>query len=41
MEHEVMILVRRRRPLNTIEVDALLDSDATGCFVDKSWTLDQ
>jgi len=41
MEHEVMVLVRICRPLNTIEVNALLDSGATGCFVDKSWALDQ
>jgi len=40
MEREVTILVRIRSPLNTIEVDALLDSGATGCFVDKSWALD-
>ena len=41
MECEVTVPVRIRRPLNTIEVDALLDSGATGCFVDKSWALDQ
>jgi len=41
MEREVMVLVCIRGPLNTIEVDALLDSGATGCFVDKSWALDQ
>ena len=41
MEHEVTVPVCIRRPLNTIEVDALLDSGATGCFVDKSWALDQ
>jgi len=40
MEREVTIPVRIRGPLNTIEVDALLDSGATGCFVDKSWALD-
>ena len=28
-------------PVNTIEVEALLDSGATGCFVDKSWALDR
>jgi len=39
MEHEVTVPVRIRGPLNTIEVDALLDSGATGCFVDKSWAL--
>jgi len=41
MEREVMVPVRIRGPLNTIEVDALLDSGATGCFVDKSWALDR
>ena len=41
MEREVTIPVRIRGPLNTIEVDALLDSGATGSFVDKSWALDQ
>ena len=41
MECEVTLPVRIRRPLNTIEVDALLDSGATGCFVDKSWALDR
>jgi len=41
MEHEVMVPVHIHRPLNTIEVDALLDSGATGCFVDKSWALDR
>jgi len=40
MEREVMVPVRIRGPLKTIEVDALLDSGATGCFVDKSWALD-
>jgi len=41
MEREVTILVRIRGPLNTIEVDTLLDSGTTGCFVDKSWALDR
>ena len=41
MEHEVTVLVHICGPLNTIEVDALLDSGATGCFVDKSWALDR
>ena len=41
MECEVWILVRVRGPVNTIEVKALLDSGATGCFVDKSWALDR
>ena len=41
MECEVIVLVRICRPLNTIEVDALLDSGTTGCFVDKNWALDQ
>ena len=41
MEHEVQIPVRVQGPVNTIEVEALLDSGATGCFVDKSWALDR
>ena len=41
MEHEVWIPVQVRGPVNTIEVEALLDSGATGCFVDKSWVLDR
>jgi len=41
MEREVTVPVCIRGPLNTIEVDALLDSGATGCFVDKSWALDR
>jgi len=41
MEREVTVPVRIHGPLNTIEVDALLDSGATGCFVDKSWALER
>ena len=41
MEREVTVLVCIRGPLNTIKVDTLLDSGATGCFVDKSWALDR
>ena len=42
MEREVQIPVRVRGPVNTIEVEpALLDSGATGCFVNKSWALDR
>ena len=41
MECEVRIPVRVQGPVNTIEVEALLDSGATGCFVDKSWALDR
>ena len=41
MEHDVWIPVRVRGPVNTIEVEALLDSGATGCFVNKSWALDR
>ena len=41
MECEVRIPVHVRGPVNTIEVKALLDSGATGCFVDKSWALDR
>ena len=40
-EREVQIPVRVQGPVNTIEVEALLDSGATGCFVDKSWALDR
>jgi len=40
MEREVTVPIRIHGPLNTIKVDALLDSGATGCFVDKSWALD-
>ena len=36
MEHEVQIPVRVQGPVNTIEVEALLDSGVTRCFVDKS-----
>ena len=41
MECEVQILVRVQGLVNTIEVEALLDSGATGCFVNKSWALDR
>ena len=41
IEHEVQILVHIRGPVNTIEVEALLHSGATRCFVDKSWALDR
>ena len=41
MECEVRILVQVQGLVNTIEVEALLDSGATGCFVDKSWALDR
>ena len=41
MEHEVWIPVQVQGPVNTIKVAALLDSSATGCFVDKSWALDR
>jgi len=40
VEHEVTVPVCICGPLNNIEVDALLDSGGTGCFVDKSWALD-
>ena len=41
MECEVRIPVQVEGLVNTIEVKALLDSGATGCFVDKSWALDR
>ena len=41
MECEVRIPVRVQGLVSTIEVEALLDSGATGCFVDKSWAFDR
>ena len=41
MEHEVRTPVQVRGPVNTIKVKALLDSGATGCFIDKSWALER
>ena len=41
MECEVQIPVQVQGPVNTIEVEALLDSGATRCFVDKSWAFDR
>ena len=39
MEREVRILVRVRGPVNTIEVEALLDSGATGCLLTRAGLL--
>ena len=41
MEREVWIPVQVQGPVNTIEVKTLLDSSATGCFVNKSWAVDR
>jgi len=41
MECEVTVPIHIHGPLNIIEVDALLDSGTTGCFVDKSWALER
>jgi len=39
MEHEVTVSVHICGPLNTIEVDALLDSGATGCLLTRAGLL--
>ena len=41
MECEVQIPVRVWGLVNTIKAEALLDSSAAGCFIDKSWALDR
>ena len=40
IEREVKVLVKVQGPAFPIKVDALLDSGATGCFIDKSWALE-
>ena len=39
IEREVKVPVEVQGPAFPIKVDALLDSGATGCFIDKSWAL--
>ena len=41
MEREVKVPVEVQGPAFPIKVDALLDSSATGCFIDKSWALER
>ena len=41
IEREVKVPVEVQGPAFPIKVDALLDSGATGCFIDKSWALEQ
>ena len=41
IEREVKVPVEVQGPAFPIKVDALLDSDATGCFIDKSWALER
>ena len=41
IEREVKVPIEVQGPAFPIKVDALLDSGATGCFIDKSWALEQ
>ena len=41
IEREVKVPVKVQGPAFPIKVDALLDSGATGCFIDKSWALER
>ena len=41
IEREVKVPVEVQGPAFPIKVDALLDSGATGCFIDKSWALER
>ena len=41
IEREVKIPIKVQRPAFPIKVDTLLDSGTTGCFIDKSWALEQ
>ena len=41
IEREVKVPVEVQGPAFPIKVDALLDSGATGCFMDKSWALER
>ena len=41
IKREVKVPVEVQGPAFPIKVDALLDSGATGCFIDKSWALEQ
>ena len=40
IEREVKVPVEVQGPAFPINVDTLLDSGATGCFIDKSWALE-
>ena len=40
IEREVKVPVEVQGPAFPIKVDVLLDSGATGCFIDKSWALE-
>ena len=40
IEREVKVPIEVQGPAFPIKVDALLDSGATGCFIDKSWALE-
>ena len=40
IEREVKVPVEVQGPAFPIKVDALLDSGATGCFIDKGWALE-
>ena len=40
IKREVKVPVEVQGPAFPIKVDALLDSGATGCFIDKSWALE-
>ena len=39
IKREVKVPVEVQGPACPIKVDALLDSGAIGCFIDKSWAL--
>ena len=41
IEREVKVPVEVQGPAFPIKVDTLLDSGATGCFIDKSWALER
>ena len=41
IEREVKVPIEVQGPAFPIKVDALLDSGATGCFIDKSWALER
>ena len=40
IEREVKVPIEVQGPAFPIKVDALIDSGATGCFIDKSWALE-
>ena len=41
IKREVKVPIKVQGPAFPIKVDALLDSGATGCFIDKSWALER